>query len=65
MDQFEKLEIYKDDYPLLNLRKSITYILKLFNIFLFFSYISYVCLIIIKNKFFEAITLIVILGNSA
>jgi len=55
LDNFEKLKLYKDDYPLMELR---------INIIWFKLYVSYICTLIIKHKAFEAVTLVIIILNS-
>ena len=52
---FEKLEEYRDELPFLGFRKGLTK---------FKLWVSYVCLIIISNPLFEAVSLCVIVTNS-
>ena len=55
MDEFQLINIYVDTWPLLRLRKSIMYTMKL---------ISWICMRIIKHPIFEGASLCVIVFNS-
>jgi len=55
MNDFEKLNVYSDKYPLLNYRK---------NIFLIYLYIKRICYNIVKHPVFEFFSMMIILTNS-
>ena len=55
MNDFDKVAVYEDEWPLLSFRKRVLYLMQV---------ISYYCYILIKSEYFEGLALLVIIANS-